>query len=152
MANSATMCNVGDLSFYQDLADLMNAHPETYEGLGEVDLTLGVVLTGTGGDDLRIRLRFEDLGCTGVSLLGDGEEADCDCWLAGDIGAWSEMFDDIVANGRATGRSTVNSLTLIGDRIRARGDDPMGVDRFFRFNQTIQQFLDGAAQLAPAAA
>jgi hypothetical protein len=62
------------------------------------------------------------------------------------------MFDDITTNGRATGRRTINSLTLVGDRIDVRGDDPMGVDKFFRFNQTIQQFFDGAAQLAPASA
>ncbi len=143
---------VGEIGFYQDLADLMNAHPDAYETLGEVDLSLGVVMNGDEGGDLRMRLRFEELGCAEVSAIAAGDEADCDCWLEGDMAAWGEMFDDIVANGRATGRQTINSLTLVGDRIDVKGGDPMGVDRFFRFNQTIQQFLDGASQLALAAA
>ncbi len=143
---------VNDLAFYQDLADLMNAHPDQYETLGEVDFTLGVLMAAEGGNDLRLRLRFEDLGCADVSPLSEGGEASCDCWLEGDTDSWGEMFDDITTNGRATGRRTINSLTLVGDRIDVRGDDPMGVDKFFRFNQTIQQFFDGAAQLAPASA
>jgi len=57
------------------------------------------------------------------------------------------MFDDIHVNGMATGRKTVNSLTLLGDRIDIRANDPLGKDLFFRFNQTVQQFLDGAAEL-----
>lgn len=141
-----------NLTFYQDLADLMNNNPDQYETLGEVDFTLGVVMADEAGSDLRLRLRFEDLGCTDVSALPEGGESSCDCWLEGDIDSWGEMFNDITTNGRATGRHTVNSLTLVGDRIDVRGDDPMGVDRFFRFNQTIQQFFDGAAELAPAPA
>ena len=47
---------------------------------------------------------------------------------------------------------TINSLTLVGDRIAVHGDDPLGVDLFFRFNQTVQAFLDGAAVVATASA
>ena len=63
------------------------------------------------------------------------------------------MFDDIVANGTASGRQTINSLALLGTGstdIRLRGDDPMGVDKFSRFNQTLQEYLDGASRLAVA--
>ncbi|MDP6077863.1 MAG: hypothetical protein QF638_06710 [Acidimicrobiales bacterium] len=144
--------NVNELTFYQELADLMNGHPDQYETLGEVDFTLGVVMANEDGEDLRLRLRFEELGCRDVSPLPEGGESSCDCWLEGDTESWGEMFDDITANGRATGRCTINSLTLVGDHIDVKGDDPMGVDRFFRFNQTIQQFFDGAAQLAPTPA
>ncbi|HJM26773.1 MAG: hypothetical protein CL516_03800 [Actinobacteria bacterium] len=143
---------VNEIGFYQDLADLMNAHPDWYETLGEVDFTLGVVMADESGSDLRVLLHFEELGCAEVSPLPEGGEASCDCWLEGDTASWAEMFDDIASNGRATGKRTINSLTLVGDHIDVRGGDPMGVDKFFRFNQTIQQFLDGAAQLAPASA
>ena len=140
------MAYVSELSYYQELAALMNAHPEDYEILGEVDLNLGLVMTGQAAD-LRVRLQFEGLGCTEVSALDEGGEHSCDCWLEGDLEAWGEMFDDIHVNGMATGRKTVNSLTLLGDRIDIRANDPLGKDLFFRFNQTVQQFLDGAAEL-----
>ena len=61
------------------------------------------------------------------------------------------MFDDIVRNGSASGRLTINSLALLATEIRLRGDDPMGVDKFSRFNQTLQEYLDGASRSAVAA-
>ena len=50
------------------------------------------------------------------------------------------------------GLYTINSLALMGDRIRCEGDDPMGLDKFSRFNQTLQEFFDGARHLAVGAA
>ena len=70
--------------------------------------------------------------------------------MAGLAGA-PVALDDIVANGGASGRQTINSLTLLGTDIRLRGDDPMGTDKFSRFNQTLQEYLDGAARIAVTA-
>jgi hypothetical protein len=56
------------------------------------------------------------------------------------------MAVDIRRNGRATGRQTLNSLTMVGDAIQLRGVDVMGVDKFSRFNQSLQEFFDGAAR------
>ena len=39
---------------------------------------------------------------------------------------------------------------LFGDRISLHAADPMGEDRFHRFNQTLQEFIDAAARLGPA--
>ena len=142
------MNNIAEPSFFKALVTLMNQHPETYEILGEVDMSLGIIMTNPDGEDLRICIPFEELGCADVSLIKDGDETSCDCWLEGDLAAWQSMFDNIVEIGTATGRQTISSLTLVGDQIRVRGVDPMGVDRFFRFNQTVQQFFDGASQIA----
>ena len=65
--------------------------------------------------------------------------------------AHSRQTCDITANGSASGRLTINSLALLGTDIRLRGDDPMGTDKFSRFNQTLQEYLDGAARSAVAA-
>ena len=74
-----------------------------------------------------------------------GDEALADCWLEGPFDAWQAMVDDIVEHGRATGRHTLNSLTLVGESIRLRGSDVMGIDKFSRFNQSLQEYFDGAA-------
>ena len=50
-------------------------------------------------------------------------------------------------HGRATGLQTINSLALLGDDIALGGSDPMGLDKFSRFNQTLQEFFDGASTL-----
>jgi hypothetical protein len=85
----------------------------------------------------------------------DASEATlADYYLDGPLAKWQAMFDDIVANGAASGRQTINSLALLAtsaDDVRLRGDDPMGTDKFSRFNQTLQEYLDGAARVAVTA-
>ena len=142
---------VDSIEFFDALASEMNSHPERFEILGDVDIDMGIVMRRPG-EDFRARLRLEGIECTGVGALDEGDERAVDCWLDGDLGAWQEMFDEISADGQATGRQTINSLTLVGDRISLRGDDPMGVDKFSRFNQTIQELLDGAARTIAAPA
>ncbi len=141
-----------DVGFFDPLADEMNAHAERYEILGDLDLVLGIVMTRPAGDRFRARLAFEGVRCTGVSAMAAGEEATTDCWLEGSLDAWDAMFADIVAHGHATGRHTINSLTMMGDEIRLCGVDVMGVDKFSRFNQSLQEFFDGAARVSSASA
>jgi hypothetical protein len=148
MATTATV-GVDDLRFFEPLADEMNAHPERYEVLGDLDLVLGVVMTRPQGDAFRAQLVFEGIRCIGVSEIDPGDERVADCWLEGPVDAWNDMVADIRANGRATGRHTLNSLTMIGDQIRLRGADVMGVDKFSRFNQSLQEFIDGTARVHP---
>ena len=138
---------VDDISFFDPLATEMNNHPERYEVLGDLDLVLGVVITRPDGEAFRARLTFEGIRCTDVSEMGAGDELTTDCWLEGTIDAWTDMVANIRHNGRATGRQTLNSLTLVGDAIRLRGVDVMGVDKFSRFNQSLQEFFDGTARL-----
>lgn len=140
---------VDTVAFFEGLAAEMNAHPERYEVLGDCDLVLGVVMASDGGDAFRVQVTFEGVSCLDVSAMEAGDEALCDCWLEGALAAWAAMVADVREHGRATGRHTLNSLTLLGDSIVLRGSDVMGVDKFSRFNQSLQEFFDGAAQ-APA--
>lgn len=143
---------VDRLAFFDALAADMNARPELYEVLGDVDLDVVLVMQADA-DTFRVRLRFEGISCTGVALAESGEEAQAHCAIVAPLAVWEAMFADIVANGRATGRQTLNSLTMWGEDMWIEGTDPMGTDRVSRFNQTVQQFLDGAAHLgAPAPA
>jgi hypothetical protein len=136
---------VDSTAFFEALAERMNADPERYRPLGFCDLDLGVVIHRPSSEDFRALVRFADYGCLGVEAFPEGAEDRASCWLEGDLGTWEEMVADIRANGRATARRTLASLVLLGDRIGLRGDDSMGVDRFFRYAATVQQFIDGAA-------
>lgn len=155
------MIDIRDAAFYRALADEMNAQPERFAVLGEADMVLALVMrgdgSGAGGGDSRswaVRLRFEALRCEAADEVEVEEAHLADFFLDGPFAKWQEMFDDIVANGSASGRLTINSLALLAtgpDDIRLRGDDPMGVDLFSRFNQTLQEYLDGAARVAVTA-
>ena len=137
-------------SFFVALADELNAHPEQFKVLGDCDMVAAQVMRKADGD-FDVRIEFESLRVEAVAEIAAAEAARADYSLDGPISAWQAMFDDILANGAASGRLTINSLALLGTDIRLRGDDPMGVDKFSRFNQTLQEYLDGAARVAVAA-
>lgn len=143
--------DIDTLRFFDALADDMNGHPERFAPLGEAEMSFVVLMRRPEGD-FRVHLRFEGLSCTGAHELNEGEAAPADFVLEGSKEAWQAMFDDITAHGRATGPYTINSLALMGDTVRCTGGDPMGLDKFSRFNQTLQEFLDGAAHRPVTAA
>ena len=142
---------IDDIGLFDALADEMNAHLERFQVLGDADMVAAVVMQRPDGA-FRVRIDFEGLRCAGVASIDEGDLESVDFRMEGAIDAWQAMFDDIVTNGRATGLLTINSLALLGDRIACRGDDPMGLDKFSRFNQTLQEFFDGAARLERAPA
>lgn len=141
---------VDDVAFFDRLAERMNADPGRFAGLGEAEMVVALVMARPAGA-FRVRLVFDGLQCTGVTETDAGGAAAADFRLEGPLEAWQEMFTDIEANGRATGLHTINSLALLGDHIACTGDDPMGLDKFSRFNQTLQEFFDGAARVAASA-
>lgn len=143
---------IDDAAFFEALAVEMNAHPERFAVLGDADMVAALVMRRDDGTTFAVRCVFEALRCESVAEIPADEAHLADFRLEGPLGAWETMFADIAAHGRATGRQTINSLALLGEDISLRGDDPMGVDKFSRFNQTLQEFLDGAARTAVAAA
>ena len=143
--------NIDSAAFFAALADEMNAHPEQFRVLGECDMSTALVMRKADGD-FAVTITFEGLACAGVTPIAAADAGSAaDCYLDGPLVAWQTMFDDILANGAASGRQTINSLALLGTDIRLRGDDPMGTDKFSRFNQTLQEYLDGAARTAAVA-
>jgi len=137
-------------SFFVSLADELNAHPEQFKVLGDADMVAALVMRKSDGD-FAVRIAFEGLRVEAVTQISAADAPRADFYLDGPYVNWTTMFDDILVNGSASGRLTINSLALLGTDIRLRGDDPMGVDKFSRFNQTLQEYLDGAARIAVAA-
>ncbi len=139
-ANAAAIDTV---AFFAALADEMNANPDRFSVLGEAEMD-AVLVMQSDDHDFCINLRFEGMRCDEVvEVLADVVHL-ADFCLEGSLSAWRAMFSDIVENGRATGMQTINALTLLGEEIKLVGSDPMGIDKFSRFNQTLQEFLDGA--------
>jgi hypothetical protein len=137
--------NIDTLEFFSALATEMNAHPERYQPLGEADMDVLIVMRDARRPPFAVRLAFEGIRCEHV--VGAEADSPCEYRLDGPLTAWQAMFDDIAAQGRATGLQTINSLALLGDDIALGGTDPMGLDKFSRFNQTLQEFFDGASDL-----
>jgi len=136
---------IDTLELFTALAAEMNAHPERYQPLGEADMDAVIVMGEENVASFAVRLAFEGIRCEHV--VETESDAPCEYRLVGPVAAWQAMFDDIVAHDRATGLQTINSLALLGNDIVLGGTDPMGLDKFSRFNQTLQEFFDGASKV-----
>ncbi len=140
---------IDSIQFWDVLASRMNDDPNRYELLGDLDLELAVVMVSDEGA-FRIQLGFHGIRCETVAEIEEGAEQAAECWLQGPLDHWQAMFSDIATNGQATGPWTLNTLTIMGDMIQLKAGDPMGWDKFHRFNQTLQDFVDAASVvLAP---
>jgi hypothetical protein len=145
-----TTTRIDTLTFFDDLASAMQADPERYERLGDIEVDLALVMRRSGGDHFRLLLSFRGITCDGVTEIEAGAERAAHCWLEGDLEDWDQLFGNIRAHGHAVEQWTLNTLTLFGDRISLHATDPMGEDRFHRFNQTLQEFFDAAARTGGA--
>jgi hypothetical protein len=67
--------------------------------------------------------------------------------LQGDLAAWVEMLENIRQHGGADVAHSLNTLTHFGERMTLLYDDPDNRDKFFRFQESIQEFFDLANTL-----
>lgn len=139
------------VAWFQRVADRMAAQPEKYRKLGSMDLTLIPRIVFSDGHAERYRLCFEGHGCRPVERLDDTAPAEGHhpVVLEGEYGAWREMLENIRQHGHADLSHTLNYLTLPDWPLRLIPLDEDGgqldVDRFYRYNQTLQEFFDETA-------
>ena len=149
MSDTTATTRVDRVELFDALAAAMAADPERYERLGDIELDLVICMRRAQEPDFLVRLAFHGITCDQVTPVEPGAERATDCWLDGDLAAWEVMFENKASHGRAVDDWTLNTLTLFGERISLHATDPMGEDRFHRFNQTLQEFFDAAARIGP---
>jgi hypothetical protein len=68
--------------------------------------------------------------------------------LEAPLEVWREMLDNIRANGAPDLEHTLNFLTFPDDPMVVSGPDQLQIDAFYRYNESLQQFFNGAASIA----
>jgi hypothetical protein len=145
-----TMADFPSVRWFQRLADRMDRQSEKYRRLGVIDLTLVVKIDFPDGSSERYCLVFEGYRCTKVLLLPPGAPIPgkhpviCE----GELATWKEMVENIQAHGGADLTHTLNYLTLPDWPLRlvaASEEDQLDVDRFYRYNESLQEFFNEAA-------
>jgi hypothetical protein len=58
------------------------------------------------------------------------------------------MLDNIRANGAPDLEHTLNFLTFPDDPMVVSGPDQLQTDAFYRYNESLQRFFNGAASIA----
>ncbi len=145
------MATFPSVAWFQALADRMARQPEKYRRLGGLDLTLVPRIVFPDGRTEHYSLAFEGDRCRRVDHPGsvEGVQGNHPVVIEGEYDAWREMIENIRRQGRADLQHTLNSLTLPDWPLRLvpvdESQGQLDVDRFYRYNETLQEFFNEAA-------
>jgi hypothetical protein len=131
------------VEWLQAVADLAKSD-DTYRKFGRVDALVGLSVGGR-----YFALTFDVFDIRDVREIGFDELRDLDFYLEMPPELWRAMLESIRANGSAGLEYTLNTLDLKqpdGLAINAVGDG-YRMDKFFRFNQSLQRFFDLSASV-----
>lgn len=153
-----------DPQWFFALGGLMAARGELFHRIGYVETHFVVRVLpdedgGAQGQDTKQKTEQRAEQNTGVAMQGyaltdaaalaPGEVAsfDPDFAICARRAVWRRMLDEIARNGRPELRHTLSSLALIGDELWLESADQLREDKFYRFNQSLQELFNLAAQL-----
>jgi hypothetical protein len=97
---------------------------------------------GEGGRDRQVDFVFEGYQLDGVHEVDDTASFDPDFVLGAPASVWRPMLNEISREGHPSLRRTLSSLVLVGDEMWLESADQLREDRFYRFNQTLQEFFN----------
>lgn len=134
--------------WFEALAHQMIENHENFRTFGPVDCTMVVKVQDTGGDTF-VEIAFESYGVKSVRTLESIDDAQPSHFvIEAPLAIWREMLDNIRANGSADLKHTLNFLTFPDDPMLVSGPDQLETDAFFRYNESLQRFFDGASSIA----
>ncbi|MEZ5553497.1 MAG: hypothetical protein R3E82_21635 [Pseudomonadales bacterium] len=136
--------------WFRELARQMQTekYKDQYRGLGAIDCTMVVQVDDPQGPDL-IEVQFKSYEVRSIRQLNSLDEADPEHFrIEGPYEAWQEMIENIMENGEPDLEHTLNFLTFPDDPMVVDGPDQLQTDTFYRYNQSLQLFFNGAAEVA----
>jgi len=136
--------------WFQALSRRMEQEEAEYRRLGSIDCTMVVQIETSGAPEL-YEVAFEGFRARSVRRLARLEDASPGHFvLEAPLATWREMIDNIRANGGPDLEHTLNYLTFPDYPMRVSGPDQLEVDTFYRYNQSLQRFFNGAAEVPTA--
>lgn len=131
--------------WFEALARHMAQDEAGFRALGTVDCTMVVRVDTARGSQL-YEIIFDGLRARSVRQLASLAEAAPDHFvLTASLATWREMIENIRAHGGPDLSHTLNYLTFPDDPMQVTGSDQLEVDAFYRYNQSLQRFFNGAA-------
>jgi hypothetical protein len=149
-AISTAALDFPSVEWFERLGELMEEYRARHEHIGPIDcLAQFSVLDPTGdGRDRHFQITFELYSAVAVREVTEDESAKADFIMETDTQVWQEMIENIRANGgRPDLEHSLNRLSLPGTPIRVWAEDPLGRDMFFRFNQSLQEFVNASVHV-----
>ncbi len=133
--------------WFEALAARMRADVERFHKLGPMDCTMVVKVECPEETDL-LEVTFESFEVRLIRRLESLEAADPEHFvIEAPLAAWREMIENIRTKGKPDLEHTLNYLTFPDDPRRVSGPDQLQIDAFYRYNQSLQNFFNGAAEV-----
>ena len=133
--------------WFEALAKRMTADAAAFRKLGPVDCTM-VVKVDTDRRERCIGISFEGFRVKSIrELEGTHAAPPSHFVIEGPLHAWREMIENVRANGGPDREHTLNYLTFPDDPLRVTGPSQLEIDAFYRYNESLQRFFNGAANL-----
>jgi hypothetical protein len=135
------------VEWFERLALLMKADRARHEHLGFIDcVAIFTVLDGgLRGKAWSAQVTFEEFEATDVREASADDLARADFRMDATMATWREMIESIArGHGRPDLTHTLNYLSHTGEPLRVWSDDPLRKDLFFRYNQSLQEFINAS--------
>ncbi len=138
-----------DPEWFQQLGRLMETESELFRRLGyaETRFVISVLSDGNGLADRHVGVAIEGYQLTRAIGLDDLQDFDPDFAICGSYSVWRRILDEIVELGRPQLRHTLSSLALVGEELWLESTDQLREDKFYRYNQTLQEMFNLSARL-----
>jgi len=138
-----------EVAWFLCLGRLMAAEAELFRRLGYAEVRFVVRVLADDGETTAAASGVEISGYA-MSRAVDFDETDGfdpDFVICGRRSVWLRMLDEIARGGRPELRHTLSSLALIGEELWLESTDQLREDKFYRFNQTLQELFNLAAKM-----
>jgi len=136
------------VEWFERLAQLMKANRARNEHLGFIDCIANFTVLDGGlrGQPWTAQATFEEFEATDVREASASDLARADFTIEATTATWREMIESVArGHGRPDLTHTLNYLSHYGTPLRVWSDDPLRKDLFFRYNQSLQEFINASA-------
>jgi len=147
------MLTFPSVEWFARLGELMEENRAVHEHVGEIDCScVWTVFDADGqGTDRHFQTTFELYSLIDVAEVSEEDRVKANFILETDIWVWKEMLENIAENGgRPDLEHSLNRLSLPGVPIRLWAEDPLDRDMFFRFNGSLQEFVNASVHIPTA--
>jgi hypothetical protein len=138
-------------AWFLALGRLMEAEGPLFQRLGfaETRFVVRVIpdTDGNGGETL-VGLVIDGYRLAEAKLINDVAAFDPDFVICAKKSVWTRMLAEIAESGRPSLRGTLSSLALMGEDMWLESSDQLREDKFYRYNQTLQEYLNLASRLS----
>ena len=144
------MLSFPEPAWFQALGRLMEAEGPLFQRLGyaETRFVMRVIPDDDGNGGVRdVGIVIDGYRLIEAAPVTDLEAFDPDFIICAKRSVWNQMLAEIAETGRPSLRRTMSSLALVGEEMWLESTDQLREDKFYRYNQTLQELLNLSSQL-----